>query len=129
MKRKDRKGDITKAATDRKHRTIRGRELAKLSLDPRGYPTGKDGTVWATFDLWQAEIVRNTLLAQHIACELGDMKLDGKTLNLLRVADERGLEEAMDFIWRDKGGLRLMPDWSYPKGSPNRSFEQWLSGQ
>jgi hypothetical protein len=99
-----------------------------LSLDTQGYPTGNDGIVWGTFDLRQAEVIRNALLTQSIACELGSTKFDGKPLHVLRVADGRESQEAMDFIWRDKGGLRLAPDWSYADGEANRSFELWLSG-
>ena len=123
MKRRGRKRD-----SYRKRHTTRSTALAELSLDTRGYPTGKDGAVWATFDLRQAEIIRNALLAQRIACELRDVKPDGNTLYLLRVADEKESEEAMDFIWKDKGGLRLTPDWSYSDGEVNKSFEMWLSG-
>jgi hypothetical protein len=110
------------------NRQTHRRQENELDLDTRGYPTGKDGTVWATFDLRQAEIIRNALLTQHIGCKLKETSLDGKKLYLLRVADERELEEAMDFIWKDKGGLRLTPDWSYSDGEVNKSFEMWLSG-
>ena len=116
-----------KSQEDINHQTTRSPEN-KLELDTTGYPTGKDGTVWATYDLRQAEIIRNALLAQRIACELRDIKPDGNTLYLLHVADKRGLEEAMDFIWKDKGGLRLTPDWNYADGEINKSFELWLSG-
>jgi len=128
MKKRKPQRNVIQTTTYRKHRTTRSTELTTLSLDTRGYPTGKDGAVWATFDLRQAEIIRNALLAQRIACELRDIKPDGNTLYLLHVADKRGLEEAMDFIWKDKGGLRLTPDWNYADGEINKSFELWLSG-
>ena len=127
MKKRKLKGDFIQTATYRKHRTTRSQE-SELDLDARGYPTGKDCTVWATYDLRQAEIIRNALLTQHIGCKLKETSLDGKTLHLLRVTGERELEEAMDFIWKDKGGLRLTPDWSYSDGEVNKSFEMWLSG-
>jgi hypothetical protein len=101
----------------------------KLHLDGNGYPTGQGGIVWGTFDRRQAEIIRNALLAQRIACEFRETTQDGKTLHLLRVAEGSGEREAMDFIWREGSGLRLKPDWSYAEGEVNRSFEQWLGGQ
>lgn len=99
-----------------------------LSLDTNGHPSGKDSIVWATYDLRQAEIIRNALLTQRISCGQREMKLDGKMLHLLHVADEGELNEAMDFIWRDSSGLRLKPDWKYPEGTVNKSLEGWLSG-
>lgn len=127
MKKRKLEGKVTQTAIRRRGKKTS--EPAKISLDARGYPTGKDGTVWATFDIRQAEIIRNALLTQRIACELRNTKLDGKALYLLRLDGERELEEAMEFIWKDKGGLRLLPDWSYRKGEVNRSFERWLNGQ
>jgi hypothetical protein len=128
MKNRKGKGDTRRTATRRKRKTTRSSKLPRLSLDTRGYPTGQHGIVWATYDHRQADIIRNALLTQRIACELKTTKLDGRMLYLLGVADERGVEEAMDFVWRDKGGLRLIPDWSYMEGETNRSFEQWLNG-
>jgi hypothetical protein len=129
MKKRKLEGEFRKTATRRRGKKTPKSEPAKIPLDARGYPTGKDGTVWATFDLRQAEIIRNALLTQRIACELRNSKLDGKALYLLRLAGEGELEEAMQFIWKDKGGLRLLPDWSYREGEVNKSFERWLSGQ
>jgi hypothetical protein len=107
----------------------RGRSpVDALDLDADGYPTGNDGTVWATFDFRQADIIRNALLTQRITCELKEMKTHDKPLHLLHIADVMELAEAIDFIWRDNGGLRLQPDWSYADGEINKSFEQWLSG-
>jgi hypothetical protein len=128
MKKRKVKGDTTRSVTRQKKKTLRGRVRAKLSLNARGYPTGKDSIVWATYDHRQADIIRNALLTQGIACELGTAQLEGKRVYFLRVSDERGMEEAIDFVWRDKGGLRLVPDWGYPTGVMNKSFEQWLGG-
>ena len=99
-----------------------------LHLDTEGYPTGQDGAVWATYDLRQAEIIRNALLTQRIACELREVQFDGKSLHLLHVTGDRESSEAMDFIWKDASGLRLKPDWHYPDGSANKSFAGWLNG-
>ncbi|HET6273990.1 MAG TPA: hypothetical protein VFG32_13510 [Bacteroidota bacterium] len=116
-----------KSQEDINHQTTRSPEN-KFELDTTGYPTGKDGTVWATYDLRQAEIIRNALLTQHIGCKLKEIRLAGKALHFLHVAGEKELEEAMGFIWRDASGLRLKPDWSYADGEVNKSFELWLSG-
>jgi hypothetical protein len=106
-----------------------GRKPEKeIELDSTGYPTGKNGIVWGTFDVRQAEIIRNALLTQRIVCELRERKLNNTTLHLLHVADEREMHEAMEFIWKDAGGLRLKPDWSYPEGIVNKSFKGWLNG-
>lgn len=109
------------------HQTGRG-PVAELELDTNGYPTGNDGTVWATFDVRQADIIRNALLTQRISCELKEVKTKTKPLYVLRIADVMELAEAMDFIWRESSGLRLKPDWSYADGEINKSFEQWLGG-
>ena len=42
--------------------------------------------------------------------------------------DESDISEAINFVWKSDTGLRLKPDWSYPEGELNKSFEQWLSG-
>jgi hypothetical protein len=38
------------------------------------------------------------------------------------------LTDAVDFIWREASGLRLQPDWHYPMGSANDSFDKWING-
>jgi hypothetical protein len=99
-----------------------------LSLDKNGYPTGEDGTVWATYDLRQAETIRNALIAQHIDCTLKEGNLRRKILYLLHVGGGKELDDAMNFVWRDSGGLRLQPDWHYSIGSENESFDKWING-
>ena len=105
-----------------------GSQNTKLDLDSRGYPTGKEGIIWGTYDLRQAETIRNALVAQHIGCELVDEMDDRTMMYLLRVNGKRDSVEATDFVWKASAGLRLKPDWSYPEGKINESFEQWLSG-
>ncbi len=110
-----------------KHESVRGL-FSSLDLDPKGYPTGNDGTVWATFDPHQADIIRNALLQQRITCEVKETVAQNRPLHVIRVIDTGESAEAIDFIWRDHSGLRLRPDWSYRDGEINTSFEQWLSG-
>ncbi len=109
------------------HHTNRIAELG-LSLDPKGYPTGKDDIVWATFDLRQAETIRNALMAQQVDCTVKEKNLLRKVLYLLHVGDEKEIEEAIDFIWREASGLRLRPDWHYSMGGENESFDKWING-
>ena len=99
-----------------------------FSLDERTILSGEYGIVWATWDLRQAEVIFNALLAQNIASSIGKIMLDESTLLLTKVINKEDTGEAMDFIWRKESGLRLKPDWSYPFGEPNKSFEKWLNG-
>ncbi len=83
---------------------------------------------WGTYDLRQAEIIQNTLLAQHINCELKKIALQDLDMFLISITNEREIEVAIEFIWKSNSGLRLKPDWSYHEDEPNKSFELWLSG-
>ena len=106
-----------------------------ISFDENNFLSGTDGIVWATYDSRQAEIIQDTLLAQHINCEIKKISLEPelglelKNMFLIFITNEREIKMAIDFIWKSDGGLRLKPDWSYPSGETNKSFEQWLSGQ
>lgn len=100
-----------------------------ISFDENDFLSGKNGIVWATYDLRQAEIIQNTLLAQNIYSEVKRIQLGNKETFLLIIANESDIVDSIDFIWRNNTGLRLKPDWIYPKDEPNKSFEQWLSGQ
>jgi len=84
--------------------------------------------VWATYHLHQAEIIKAALLAQSIACEVREQSLPGARLYLLCIPEAREVAAAVDFIWRDPSGLRLQPDWWYPAGAENESFNKWLNG-
>lgn len=99
-----------------------------ISLDENNFLTGKDGIVWATYDLRQAEIIQNALLAQHINNEVKKIGLQDQDMFLISITNEKDIKFAIDFIWKTDSGLRLKPDWSYPDGETNISFEQWLSG-
>lgn len=90
--------------------------------------SGKDGIVWATYNPKQAEVIRNALLAQHIHAEIMEQARCAKILHLVSVMDPADTEAAIDFIWRSESGLVLKPDWNYPAGECNKSFERWVSG-
>jgi hypothetical protein len=99
-----------------------------ISFDENDFLSGKNGVVWGTYDLRQAEIIQNTLLAQNIYSEIKKINLGNEIVFLLKIANESDITDSIDFIWRNNSGLRLKPDWIYPKGEINKSFEQWLSG-
>lgn len=99
-----------------------------VSLDENSLLSGEYGIVWATWDQRQAEVIYNALLAQNITALIGKIELDQACLLLLKIDNKKDTAEAMDFIWRKEGGLKLKPDWTYPDGEPNRSFEKWLNG-
>jgi len=127
LQRSDKTGTNMEVAILENRQTGRG-QFNELDLDAGGYPTGNDGTVWATYDLRQAETIRNALVAQHIGCTLKETILRRNTLYLLKVDDAMELAEAMEFIWRSPSGLCLQPDWHYPMGSENKSFNKWING-
>ena len=100
-----------------------------ISFDENDFLSGKDGIVWATYDLRQAEIIQNTLLAQNIYSEIKRNHFGHEIMFFLQIANESDIEDSIDFIWKEGTGLKLKPDWLYPKGENNKSFERWLSEQ
>jgi len=99
-----------------------------ISLDESDFLSGKNGIVWATYDLRQAEIIKSALVAQHISSVLRMFPFGNEEMFLISITNEFDINDAIDFIWRDDTGLRLKPDWDYQEGETNKSFEQWLSG-
>ena len=99
-----------------------------ISFDENNFLSGTDGVVWATYDLRQAEIIQSTLLVQHINSEIKKFSIENVKLFLIIITDQMETKVASDFIWKSDYGLRLKPDWNYPDGEINKSFEQWLSG-
>jgi len=99
-----------------------------FSFEEKDYLLGNNGIVWATYDKRQAEIIQTTLLTQSIAVEMEEEYLGKHILFLLRISDKNELANAIDFIWKSSGGLNLKPDWHYPLGQKNESFEKWLNG-
>ena len=55
-------------------------------------------------------------------------KIHPAQVGLLCIPEAREVAAAVDFIWREPSGLRLQPDWSYPAGKENESFEKWING-
>lgn len=98
-----------------------------ISFDENDFLSGKNGIVWATYDLRQAEIIQNSLLALHINSEVKKINLIGNIFFALKISNESEVNDSINFIWKSKSGLRLKPDWSYPAGETNKSFEQWLN--
>lgn len=102
--------------------------VLSLSFRENDLLLGSGGFVWATRSISQAEVIQSTLLAQHINTEI--KKIDAeKQLFALKVVSESDIEDAVNFIWQSRDGLRLKPDWVYPEGGKNTSFEQWLGEQ
>lgn len=102
-----------------------------ISIDENDFLSGINGIVWATYDSRQAEIIQDTLLAQNINCEVKRISLEPELRNmfLIIITSEKDIKFTIDFIWKTESGLRLKPDWSYPIGQVNTSFELWLNGQ
>lgn len=99
-----------------------------LSIDENIFLSGKNGVVWATYDSRQADIIQSTLLAQQINCEIKKISFETEVIFLIVITNQNEVIDAIDFIWKSDSGLRLNPDWSYPNGNKNKSFEQWLNG-
>jgi hypothetical protein len=100
-----------------------------VSFQENDFLSGKSGVVWATYNSRQAEVIQGALVAQQIGAEVKSFRLGNKTILILIVKTESDVNDAIDFIWRSKNGLRLKPDWSYREEESNTSFEQWLNGQ
>lgn len=100
----------------------------EVTLDEKVLLSGNHGIVWATYDQRQAEVIFNALLAQNISSAIGNVELEDNILLLIKIHQINDVAEAMDFIWRREDGLRLKPDWTYPDGELNHSFEKWLNG-
>jgi hypothetical protein len=99
-----------------------------ISFDENELLSGKDGIVWGSYDLRQAEIIQNSLLAQNINSIISKIESSIKTIYLIRIILIEDINAAKDFIWENDGGLRLKPDWAYAEGETNKSFELWLNG-
>lgn len=90
---------------------------------------GDQGIVWATYDQAQAETIQNALLVQKIFSEIHPLPLEHRKLMLVYVPKEEDRPAAIDFIWRDQSGMRLQPDWHYPLGTANLSYQKWLEAR
>lgn len=101
--------------------------MTKSTNYKEDYLHGKNGIVWATYNLQQAETIQSALIAQNIWCDVLNKSNDESEIHLLIIKDEQELQIAIDFVWREKSGLCLRPDWTYPVGKENTSFKKWLS--
>lgn len=99
-----------------------------VTYDEEDFLSGKNGIVWATYDIRQAEILHRALLAQDINTEIKKTDLEKRKLFLINITSLRDKDDAIDFIWKSESGLSLKPDWVYSEGETNKSFELWLSG-
>ncbi len=99
-----------------------------VSYDEEDFLSGKNGIVWATYDIRQAEILHRALLAQDINTEIKKTGLEKRKLFLIKITSMRDKDDAIDFIWKSESGLNLKPDWTYSEGETNKSFELWLGG-
>ncbi len=95
----------------------------------KDYLNGKQGIIWATYYSTQAETIQSALMAQNISCDIVKEINEGSLLYLLVIGDAGDIETAIDFVWRERSGLCLQPDWAYPQGEENRSFKKWLNAK
>jgi hypothetical protein len=100
-----------------------------IFFNKNDFLSGKNGIVWATYDLRQAEIIQSALLVQHIGSVVKNIGFGKEDMFLINITNDSDVNEAIDFIWRSDSGLRLKPDWTYPDRETNKSFELWLNGQ
>lgn len=100
----------------------------EISLSESTLLSGEYGIVWATYDLRQAETIHSALLAQQIASSIGKIKTEDNNLLIIKIEKSEDIVESVEYIWKGAKGLRLIPDWKYPEGTPNTSFEKWLNG-
>lgn len=100
-----------------------------LTIDENIFLSGINGIVWATVDPRQAEVIHNTLLVQNIESEVVKIEAGEENLIVIKVVNTKDIDTVTEFIWKSSSGLRLKPDWEYPSGESNKSFELWLNGQ
>ena len=98
-----------------------------LSYNDVDFLKGSNGIVWETHSRFQVETIKNALLAQNIFNEIKESNLEDKKLYQIFIHDMDEIEKAIDFIWREKAGLRLKLDWQYAANKENESFNKWLS--
>jgi hypothetical protein len=96
-----------------------------IEYEDTDFINGSGGIVWATYNADQAETLKGALQAHKINSEIVEKRLEGSLLFLIKLSDRNKTDEAINFIWRSEEGLNLKPDWYYPAGNPNDSFEKW----
>jgi hypothetical protein len=100
-----------------------------ITFDESDFLSGKNGIVWATYNLRQVEVIHSALLAQHLSSQVKNIGFGNEDMFLINITSDSDVNDAIDFIWRSDSGLRLKPDWTYPDNEANKSFEVWLNGQ
>lgn len=98
-----------------------------VSIDLNDLISGVDGFVWATKNYSQAEIICNAIKVQNVELEIIKAEFENTIFHLIRIVNGKDIESVIDFIQKDKSGLRLKPDWNYPEGNVNLSFDQWIN--
>ena len=98
-----------------------------VSIDLNDLISGFDGFVWATKNYRQAEIICNAIKVQNVELEIIKAEFENTIFHLIRIVNEKDIKSVIDFIQNDKSGLRLKPDWNYPAGEANHSFDQWIN--
>jgi hypothetical protein len=99
-----------------------------ITFDARELIRGRDGIVWATKHLLQAEIICNALTAQNFSVQILNKQLADGPIYLLQSSSHKEVPDLIDFIWKGENGLQLKPDWAYGDEEPNKSFEKWVNG-
>lgn len=98
-----------------------------LTYNDPDFLNGSNGIVWATYSGFQAETIKNALLVQNIFSEIKTTNLEDKRLYQIIIENPAEIEKVIDFVWREKAGLRLKLDWQYSTNKENESFNKWLS--
>ncbi|RMG63160.1 MAG: hypothetical protein D6715_11565 [Calditrichaeota bacterium] len=101
--------------------TIRFQEMDFLN--------GSGGVVWASFHQYQVQTICDALRVLGISVRAEAARLADQPFYLIRVLRSDAIETAIDFIWRSDTGMRLQPDWYYPRQSRNSSFQKWVQAR
>ncbi len=98
-----------------------------ITYNDTDFLNGSNGIVWATYNSFQADTIKNALLVQNIFSEIKTTNLEDKCIYLIFIENPAEIEKVIDFIWREEAGLRLKLDWYYSLNQENKSFNKWLS--
>lgn len=99
-----------------------------IKYDKMDFLNGVNGIVWATYNYNQADTIKNALFVQNIFGTIKEMKLTKRTIYNIHIKNALDVKRAINFIWKEEGGMRLYPDWYYPANTDNESFNKWTNG-
>lgn len=99
-----------------------------ITFNEIDFLNGTRGIVWATYDHVQAETIQDALSVQNICSRFELMEMDEWRLIQISIPNPEDVQKAIDFIWRDRSGMRLKPDWWYSADNANSSFKKWTNG-